>query len=186
MSKRTRWCLVAVIGVGLLAAGGASVYASLAPGYANNAIAPSSFASSGNHNAPAMADWYWIGYGSGQYASWTIPTSELQTALGGTVYLNFSALSAAPYWGSGYATGIRVVVTGMTTISVTTTLANPYRPHVAYTNAPGVGWNATATVAVPGDVYAGAGTLKVTVTSLTAGNHAGFNQNALTIGYATP
>jgi hypothetical protein len=183
--KRIRWVLLLMAGIVLVGVGGASVFARSTATYSTNAIAASSFVSTGDHNAPALGSWYWVAYGTSQSAQWTFPVPELQTAIGGTVYLNFSALSAAPYWGSGYASKIKVVVAGNSTASFTTTLANPWRPHVASTNTPGIGWNATATVALPTYLYTGRSTLTVTATSLAAGNHVGFNQEALMIGYAT-
>jgi hypothetical protein len=183
--RRIRWAVVLLAGMALVGLGGATVFARSTATYSNNAISASDFTSTGNHGAPAQADWFWLSNGAGQMATWVFDVSELKSAINGTVYLNVAALSASPYWGSGYSTDLRIVVHGVGTGTLTTTLANPWRPHVAYNNTAGVGWNATATLAVPRSVWAGASTLEVTATPITVGNHVGFNQGALTIGYAT-
>lgn len=160
---RRLWAFVLLAGLVAIGAGSSSVLAGsgkTTATYWNNAIT----ASSGG--VPANS---WLSYG--QSATWTFNNvSELRGALSGSVALNFKGLSKSIQigGGSGYSTSMKVVVTGAGTTGLTTTLANPYRPHVAYSNSPGVGWDAYASLTLPTYAYQGANSLTVKVTSMTS------------------
>jgi hypothetical protein len=135
--RRFRWALLFLVGLVVIGAGASSVLAGSQKAsettYWNNAIHATT---SGNAGA-------WIGYG--QAATFTFSdVSSLYRAMDGTVFLNFSGLSKSirEGGGGGYATTVNVKITGVGTVSLTTTLANPWRPHVAFSNNPEVGWNA--------------------------------------------
>jgi hypothetical protein len=181
--KRIRWALVVLGAAAVVGAGSAAVFARSAATYTNHAIAASDFHSYGTAVAPGYTGSKWLNYG--ERATWTFGVAGLQTAASGTVNLNFAALSAGPYWGAGFSSSIRVVVTGAVKGTFTTMLANPWRPHIAFNDTPGVGWNAATTLAVPRAQYAGATALTVTVELLTAGNHIGMEKGSLAIGYAS-
>jgi hypothetical protein len=170
--------VVAVVG-----AGSAAVFARSSATYTNHPIAASDFHSYGTAVAPDYVGSKWLNYG--ERATWTFDVANLQAAASGSAYLNFAALSAGPYWGAGFSSSIRVVVTGAVKGTFTSTLANPWRPHIAFNDTSGVGWAATATVVLPKAQYAGANPLTVTVELLTSGNHIGMEKGSLAIGYAT-
>jgi hypothetical protein len=169
-----------------LGAGGATVLARSTATYTNHMIAATDFASNGDHAAPADADCYWLRTGYGQSSTWTFgDVDALGGALKGSLWLNIAAPSTALNWGAGYNTDLKVVVTGKTTGTFTTTLVNPWRPHVAFNEVPGVGWEAHASLLVPNSIWIGASSLTVKVTPLTAGNHVGTDIGMLMLGYAT-
>lgn len=181
---RLRWSLILLAAAALvMGVGSASVLARSSATYTNRVLS-GTMISSGNHNAPAETGHWWVGYGHS--ATWTFSNvSALGNALGGSVYLNVDALSAGPHWGAGFASTIRVDVTGAVAGTFTTTLANPWKPHVAYNETPGVGWVATGSLQLPRRYVAGAGTLTVQISLPASGNHVGFTADSLTIGYAT-
>jgi hypothetical protein len=183
--KRFRWALVLLTGMALVGAGAAAVLARSTATYTNHAIPASTFTSNGDNGAKPgqLGVWYWLSYG--KTATWTFDASEFQAALNGSVSLNFVGLSTSIHWGSGYSTDMKVVVTGTGKGTFTQTLANPWRPHVAYNATPGIGWQAYASLNLPRYIWAGASSLKVTVTSITSNTYMGMNQGALLIGYAT-
>jgi hypothetical protein len=183
--RQIRWALILLGVMALVGISGATVFARSSATYTNHAVSASKFTSA-DQPAPAQDDWYWLSSGSGQ-ATWTFTDvyGLAHNAVSGSVNLNVNALSAGPNWGAGFGTTIKVVVTGVGTNSFTATLANPWRPHIAFNETAGIGWTATASVAVPMNIYTGASQLTVTVTALTAGYHVGFNEDALLIGYAT-
>jgi hypothetical protein len=181
--RRLRWPVAVLAAVAVVGAGGAAVFARSSVTYTNHAIGATAFNANGTAIAPAYANLKWLNYG--ERATWTFSALELQGAVSGSAYLNFAGLSAGPYWGSGFSSSIRVVVTGAIKGTFTTTLANPWRPHVAFNETAGTGWNATATVGLPRAQYAGATALTVTVELLTANYHIGLEKPSVMIGYST-
>jgi hypothetical protein len=163
--------------------------------YSNHAIGASSFRSNGDPDQwheyadhYGSGDWWWLG--AGESAKWTFDASELQalarntdTAITGSVTLNFAALSTSPQGGSGFATMIKIVASGRTTATGTASLGNPWKPHIGAFSQ-GIGWDSHAAVPIPSTVWAGADTLTVVVTPATPGNWIAMNQDALLIGYA--
>jgi hypothetical protein len=178
--RRFRWALLFLVGLVVIGAGASSVLAGSQrtsdTTYWNNAIHAAS-----SNNAGA-----WLGYG--QVTTFTFnDLTGLYRAMDGTVFLNFSGLSKSirEGGGGGYATTVNVKVTGVGTTSFTMTLANPWRPHVAFSNSPEVGWNAYGAAAVPTYVWRGASSLKVTVTSVTTNTFMQLGADGVVIGYTT-
>jgi len=170
--------------MGIVGISGAAVFASSSASYTNHVLS-GVVTSSGTHSAPAQTDHWWVNYG--QSATWTFNVSALTKAIGGTVYLNLNALSAGQHWGAGFSSTIRVDVTGAVKGTYTTTLANPWKPHIAFNDpsTPDAGWNATASVALPKKIYTGANTLTVKVELPAGDHHIGFTADSLLIGYCT-
>ena len=181
--KRFRWPLLLLAGVVVIGASSSVVLArsnaTADTTYWNNAVSASEFDSAGD----------WLGYG--QTATWTFnDLSGLRGGLNGSAALNFAGFSktARPGGGSGYSTQMTVVVTGVGagTFTTTTTLNNPWRPHVAYSNDEGTGWAAYASVSLPTYMYQNAISLTVKVKSITSNTLMMFPENTgLLIGYTT-
>ncbi|HLY93708.1 MAG TPA: hypothetical protein VKP14_02585 [Gaiellaceae bacterium] len=178
--RQFRWALFLLVGLVAIGVTASTVLArshtTKASTYWNNAIPASGFG----------ADGAWLGYG--QAATFTFnDVSGLYGAMDGSVYLNFSGLSKSirTGGGSGYTTTLRVTVTGMGTTTFTTTLANAWKPHVAYSNSPGFGWASYASAGLPGYVWKGATSLKVTVTPVTTNTLVSFETGGLVIGFIT-
>jgi hypothetical protein len=192
--KRFRWIAIFVLGVAIVALGAANVMARST--YTNHAIFASSFTSNGDPDQwhpyadhYGSGDWWWLG--AGESAKWTFDASGLQalirspdTTASGSVTLNFSALSTSPQGGSGFATTIKVVVSGRTIVTGAASLWNPWKPHIGAFSQ-GVGWDSHAAVSIPPSVWTGANTLTVVVTPVTPGNWIAMNEDALVIGYAS-
>jgi hypothetical protein len=183
VSRRIRWAVALAIGVGVLAATGATVLARSSATYTNHVIQPATFFSTGNHAAPAQDSYSWLGYG--KTATWTFDASQLTQAMKGEVYLNITALSAGANWGAGFGTDVNVVVKGVGSATLTSHLTNPWRPHMAYNAEAGVGWTSYATILVPNSVWVGAGSLTVSLTPLASGNHVGVDEGSMLIGFGT-
>ena len=178
--KRFRWALLLLAGLVLIGAGASAVLArssATTTTYWNNAISASGFTSPGA----------WLS--NGQTATWTFgDVTGLHGAVIGTVNLNFTGLSKTTQTGggAGYSTTMKVVVTGAGTGTFTQTLNNPWRPHVANSNAPdGTGWQAYASLNLPTNIWMGASSLTVKVTSMTSNTLMSIDQGGLLIGYAT-
>jgi hypothetical protein len=178
--RRFRWALLFLVGLVVIGAGASSVLAGAQKTgemtYWNNAI---------HATTGGTAD-AWLGYG--QVTTFTFnDVSDLYRAMDGTVFLNFNGLSKSirTGGGGGYATTVNVKVTGVGTTTFTTTLANPWRPHVAFSAAEGVGWNAYGAVNLPGYVWKGASSLKVTVASVTTNTFLQLGAEGVMIGYTT-
>ncbi len=183
--RRVRWALVLLAGVAVVGVGAAVVLARSTATYANHAIPASTFTSNGSTvvRPGQLGVWNWLG--DGKTATWTFNVSGLQTAISDSVALNFSALSTNRYWGAGFSNIIKVNVIGTGQGTFTTTLVNPWRPHIAYNDTAGIGWQAYASLNVPKYVWSGASSLTVTVTPITTYSYTGVNPAAVLIGYAT-
>ncbi len=185
MSRRIRWAVALAAGAIVVAATSAAVVARSYASYTNHVIQPTGFVSNGNHAAPAQGSASWLSYG--KTAEWTYDVSQLAQAMRGEVYLNLTALSAGANWGAGFGTDVKVVVKGVGTATLTSHLTNPWRPHMAYNaeDSQGIGWTSYATFLVPNSVWAGAGSLTVSLTPLASGNHVGVDEGSMLIGYGT-
>lgn len=155
--------------------------------YWSNAIGASSFQPGtgvGTVRPNAPDGWYWLGYEKS--ATWTFDVSSM-SALTGSPALNLKGFSTSiqASGGAGFDTTIRVVVTGVGSSTLTTTLNNPWQPHVAYNANPPSGWEGAASVLVPTSVWKGASTLTVKVTALTSNTMMGVNEDSLLLGYTT-
>ncbi len=177
---RFRWALLLLISLVAVGVASSAVLAgpktTKATTYWNNAV----FAES---NPGASLDY-------GDFATWTFDVYNLRfEALSGSVWLNLAGHSQSVQigGGSGYNTTVRVAVTGAYTQTFTATLANPWRPHVAYNNDPSVGWDAYASLNLPNGIWRTASHLTVKVTSLTTNTHLDIfdGQDGVVIGYAS-
>lgn len=174
--KRFRWSLLFLLGVIALGAGASSVLAgghAIKTTYWNNVLVPST--------VPGPAPVHYL-----DTATWKFTNaSELYGAV--EVDLNFHANVQSIYdgGGSGYASTLSVTVTGAGTSSFTVALANPWRPHVAYSSASSYGQDAFASLKLPTTVWRGASSLTVKVKSLSGNTITYFNGDALVIGYVT-
>lgn len=177
--KRIRWALLLLVGLVVVGAAASSVLAGSqakqSTTYWNHAI-----------GATSPSAGAWLAYN--QSATWTFSNvSELQYAQTGSVYLNFAGLSKSLQigGGAGYSTTVKVVVSGASTATYTVTLANPWRPHVAFNASPGVGWQAYASLNLPTYLWRNAGALTVKLTSTTTNTFMNLGEGGVMIGYAT-
>jgi hypothetical protein len=184
MSRRIRWIFALGIGATILATTGASVFARSSATYTSHMLAATGFTANGDHAAPAQSASEWLSFG--KTATWTYSdVSALAQAMKGQVYVNVTALSAGQHWGAGFGTDVRVVVKGVGTVTLTSHLTNPWRPHMAYNDEAGVGWTSYATIQLPNSIWVGAGSLTVSLTPVASGNHVGVDEGSMLIGYGT-
>jgi hypothetical protein len=173
--RRFRWSLLFLLALVVVGAGASSVFAgshATKATYWNNVITTS--IPSGDNPVH-----------SGDHATWTF--TSLSGLAGATeVYLNFQATvkSLQESGGSGFATTLKVTVTGVGTSTFTVTLANPWRPHVAFSNATDYGQEAFASLKLPTSLWRYAGSLTVTAQSL-SNTVTNFGAKSLVIGYST-
>jgi len=125
-----------------------------------------------------------LGYGAA--ASFSFNVAELSGAVTGSVFVNLKgdSQSFGMNGGSGFPTTVKVVVTGVGTTTFTTTLANPWRPHV-YGSMVDVGHGVYGTLNLPTSVWRGAGMLTVTVTSVSTNTYLTLPADGVVIGYTT-
>jgi len=123
-----------------------------------------------------------LGYGAA--ASFAFDAGDLAGAMTGSVFLNLKgdSQSFGMNGGSGFPTTVKVVATGIGTSTYTTTLANPWRPHV-YGSMVDLGHGVFGTLNLPTSVWRGAGTLKVTVTSVSTNTYLTLPADGVVIGY---
>jgi len=158
-----------------------------APGAASAAVGVDN-AASFTSNGTASGGWTWVQQDS-DTASWTFNVGALESAKGGTVYLNVVALvSNRVEGGSGYSVNsVRFAATcGNVRQNLKVKLVNHFRP-VFSGNSLGLGWTATGHSASPLRLSKFDGCSQITVT--TGGPYAqqraiGFQQSSLSLGYS--
>jgi len=175
--RRFRWSLAFLIGVVVIGAGASSVLAgshATKATYWNNVIAPSQVPGPDPVHYLDTATWKFTGL------------APLYGAV--EVDLNFHA-NVQSMWdggGSGYPVTLSVNVTGNGTSTFTVTLANPWRPHVAFSNdAQGYGHDAFGSLKLPTSLWRYTNSLTVKVRSQSSNTITSFDGNALLIGYVT-
>jgi hypothetical protein len=179
--RRFRWSLLFLIGVIVIGAGASSVLAGqatkakTAATYWNNVIEPTT-APSPSDPVPYL-DTAQFQFGSLPYDLYG--ATEVDLNFHGHVH------SIQTDGGSGFATTLSVTVKGVSTGTFIVTLANSWRPHVAFNNNPEFGQDAYGALKLPTSIWKGAKSLTVTVKSMTTNAVTYFTDNPLLIGYVT-
>lgn len=172
--RRFRWSLLFLVAVAAIGVGASSVFAGshmTKATYWNNVIAPTS--------GPGPAPVHYL-----DTATWKFGNVDALSRAS-EVDLNFHATvhSLQIGGGSGYGTTLSVTVAGSGTSTFTVALSNPWKPHVAYSNAPEYGQDAFGSVKLPASLWRNTGSLTVTVKSMTSSTVTYFEGDGLMIGY---
>jgi hypothetical protein len=178
--RHVRWgllLLASVVTIGASASAvlaGAHTYKAATATYWNNVLEPTVTPPAAPVHYLDTARWQFTGLPSDLYGAVEVD-------------LNFHAIvqSIQDGGGSGYGATLSVTVTGVSTATYSVTLANPWRPHVAYSNAPGYGQDAFASLKLPTSLWKNASTLTVTAKAMTTNSVISFGDSGLLIGYVT-
>ena len=173
--KRVRWAflvLAGLVAVGISASAVLAGSSKTTATYVSDAITASAHA---NDGVPLV-------YGG--TATFTFNVADLGSAVTGSVFLNFrgDSRSFGLNGGSGFPATVKVAVTGVGTGTYTTTLTNPWRPHV-YGTIADFGHDVYGTLNLPTYVWRGAATLTVSVTSVTTKTYLTLQSDGVVIGY---